>query len=185
MSMPASMQVPKAVITALNGAQRPVLLAGHGVRLGNAVEEFRRLYELLDIPVATTWPVLDVIPSSHPLCVGKPGAVAQRAPNFVIQNSDFLLSIGTRLDNSITAFNIDKFGRNARRFVVDIDRAELAKFDPQTCTIEADARDFINALLRNAALRSSRARVPAGSSSALNGNAAIRSARAPLCQAQE
>lgn len=139
-----------AVIQALNQAHRPVLLAGHGVRLGNAVGEFRELYDLLDIPVATTWPVLDLIPSSHPLCVGKPGAVAQRAPNFVIQNSDFLLSIGTRLDNSITAFNTAKFGRNARRFVVDIDPAELAKFDPELETIEADARDFIIALLRHA-----------------------------------
>ena len=140
----------REVLVALGQSRRPLLLAGHGVRLSGAVEEFKALYELLQIPVATTWPALDVIPSSHPLCVGKPGTVAQRAPNFVVQNCDFLLSIGTRLDNSITAFNTAKFGRNARRFVVDIDSAELAKFDPQPDTIEADAREFIRALLRQA-----------------------------------
>jgi acetolactate synthase-1/2/3 large subunit len=139
--------VARRVVAALNESQRPVLLAGAGVRLSGAAEDFAELYRRLNAPVAATWPALDLISSDHPLSVGRPGAVAQRAPNFVIQNCDFLLSIGTRLDNSITAFNPGRFARTARRFVVDIDRAELEKFDPSLEVIEADAREFIRAIL--------------------------------------
>ena len=139
--------IARTVVAALNESQRPVLLAGAGVRLSGAAKEFTELYRALNVPVATTWPALDLIASDHPLSVGRPGAVAQRAPNFVVQNCDFLLSIGTRLDNSITAFNSGRFARTARRFVVDIDRAELEKFDPSLEVIEADAREFIRAIL--------------------------------------
>ena len=137
------------VIDMINQAERPLILAGHGIRLAEAAEDFRHLVEALNIPVVTTWNAMDLIPSTHPLSVGKPGTVALRAPNFAVQNSDLLIAIGARLDNVVTAFNPARFGRDARKVVVDVDAAELNKF---THTIEmkiqADARDFIQAVLK-------------------------------------
>ncbi len=140
-----------AVIALLKASERPLLLGGQGVRLAGAAKAFERLYELLNIPVAVTWPAIDLIPSTHRLSVGKPGAVAQRSANFIVQSADLLIIIGVRLDNAVTAFNRDNFGRNARRIIVDIDPQELAKFvGRDDDTILADARDFIELLIRRA-----------------------------------
>lgn len=138
------------VIKLINVAQRPLLMVGHGVRLAGANKEFEKLYKLLGIPVATTWNAMDLIPSSDPLCVGKPGVVALRGANFAVQNSDLIIVIGARLDNLVTAFNPAKFGRSAKKILVDIDPAELSKF-PIDMKIEysilSDARDFFRSLL--------------------------------------
>lgn len=131
-------------------AERPIILAGHGIRLAEAAAPFRALYEALNIPVVTTWNATDLIPADHPLAVGKPGVVALRAPNFAIQNSDLVIAIGARLDNVVTAHNPAKFGRCAKKIMVDVDPAELAKFDNVdsfAMRIQADARDFIEAML--------------------------------------
>lgn len=139
-----------AVIDLLNAAERPIILAGHGIRLAEAADDFRELYEALGIPVATTWNAADLIPSGHRLSVGKPGTVAQRPPNFAIQNSDLILAIGARLDNVVTAYNPAKFGRHAPKVIVDVDPAELGKFPAEmniARTVCADAQDFIRAML--------------------------------------
>ena len=131
-------------------AERPLILAGHGIRLAEAAAEFRDLYEALQIPVVTTWNAADLIPSTHPLSVGKPGTVALRAPNFAVQNADLVVAIGARLDNVVTAYNLSGFGRCADKIVVDVDRNELAKFAGKAgfaMRIEADAKRFIKALL--------------------------------------
>jgi acetolactate synthase-1/2/3 large subunit len=138
------------VMNMIAAAERPIILAGHGVRLAEAAGSFRDLYEALDVPVVTTWNASDLISASHRLSVGKPGTVALRAPNFAVQNSDLVLAIGARLDNVVTAHNPSKFGRHARKILVDVDPAELAKFggaDNFSLRIEADARDFIETLL--------------------------------------
>jgi acetolactate synthase I/II/III large subunit len=89
-------------ITALNGSERPMLLAGNGIRLARAEKEFLELVSLLDVPVESTWLAIDLIPDDHPLFVGRPGSLAPRGANFAIQNCDFLLTIGARLDRVIT-----------------------------------------------------------------------------------
>ena len=142
-----------AVMAMLERAERPLILAGHGIRLAEAAGPFRELYEALQVPVATTWNATDLIPAGHALSVGKPGTVALRPPNFAVQNADLILSIGARLDNVVTAYNPGKFGRHAQKIVVDVDPAELAKFAGNAGfarRIEADARDFIAALLPEA-----------------------------------
>jgi acetolactate synthase-1/2/3 large subunit len=138
------------IIALLNAAERPTILAGHGVRISGAAEDFREFYETLRIPVLTTWNADDLIPTSHPLAVGKPGVVALRAPNFVVQNSDLILVIGARLDNLVTAFNPTKFGRCAKKILVDVDPFELKKFPAEmdiAKTVVSDAREFILAML--------------------------------------
>lgn len=128
-------------------AERPLILAGHGVRLAGAAERFLALAECLDIPVVTTWNALDLIPWTHPLCVGRPGVVALRAANFAVQNCDLLLSIGSRLDNIITAYNPRDFARAARKIVVDVDPQEIAKLDMDIdLRLPVDADIFIDVL---------------------------------------
>ena len=136
------------VIDALNRAERPIILAGNGIRLAHAEAEFFQLLNVLQIPVETTWLAIDVVPSSHPLYVGRPGGLASRASNFAVQNSDFLLSIGSRLDRVITGYAPERFARAAEKAMVDIDPAELAKMgDSIHHKICCDAGDFIRALL--------------------------------------
>jgi acetolactate synthase-1/2/3 large subunit len=135
------------LVALINQAERPLILAGHGIRLAQATEAFRHLAPQLGIPVVATWNAMDLIPATDPLMVGKPGAVALRAANFAVQNCDLLIAIGARLDNVVTAFNPARFGRDARKVVVDVDPAELAKFTHKIdLKIEADARDFLEAL---------------------------------------
>lgn len=144
---PDSAQIAR-VLDLLTQAERPLILAGHGVRLAGAAAAFRRLYEVWQVPVVTTWNALDLIPYEHPLCVGRPGVVALRAPNFAVQNCDLLIVIGCRLDNVVTAYSPRHFARTAKKVVVDIDAAELAKLDMDLSeTLHADAGAVISAWL--------------------------------------
>lgn len=132
-------------------AKRPLLLAGHGVRLAGAAKEFMALAERLQIPVATTWNALDILPWDHPLCVGRPGVVALRGANFAVQNCDLLISIGCRLDNIITAYNPRGFARAAKKVVIDVDTNEIAKLDMDiSLSIVADAKVMIDAITQQA-----------------------------------
>lgn len=130
----------------LAGARRPLVIAGHGVRLAGAAAAFRAWVDRLGVPVVTTWNSLDLLPWDHPLCVGRPGVVAARAPNFAVQNCDLLIAIGTRLDNVVTAYNPRGFARAAKKVVVDVDPHELARLDMDVeVAIAADAGRFIAA----------------------------------------
>ncbi len=113
----------------LSQAERPVLLAGNGIRIAMAIPEFIRVAEALGIPVLTTCPGLDLIPDSHPLLIGRPGAIAPRGANFALQNSDLLISIGARLDMALVGYSHRNFARCAKKAIVDIDPAEIAKLD--------------------------------------------------------
>lgn len=131
----------------LQQAERPLILAGHGVRLSGASALFKQVVEALGVPVVTTWNAMDLLPYAHPLCVGRPGVVALRAPNFAVQNCDLLISLGSRLDNIITAYNPRGFARVAKKVVVDVDVHEINKLDMDiTLAIEADAHVFLQAL---------------------------------------
>jgi acetolactate synthase-1/2/3 large subunit len=136
------------VIQALNRSERPIILAGNGIRLAHAEAEFIELLDVLQVPVETTWLALDIVPSTHPLFVGRPGSLASRGSNFAIQNSDFLLSIGSRLDRVITGYAPERFARAAKKVMVDIDPAELSKMGESIHhKICCDAGVFIRALL--------------------------------------
>lgn len=136
------------VVKLLEQAERPLILAGHGIRLAHAAKPFLTLVERLGVPVVTTWNALDLLPWDHPLYVGRPGVVAQRAPNFAVQNCDLLISIGSRLDNVITAYNPRGFARAAKKVVVDVDRNEIEKLDMEIeIPIVADAGAFVSAML--------------------------------------
>lgn len=136
------------LIQKLNQAQRPLLFAGNGVRLARAEKEFEQVRELLAIPTVATWCAADLVPSDHPLYVGRPGSVAARGANFALQNSDFLLTIGVRLDFAITGYAPQNLARGAYKAVVDVDNAELKKLSPHLQQpICADAKCFLTELL--------------------------------------
>ena len=142
----------KDIIKLINKSERPIILAGHGIRLAKAAKDFTKMCKIFKIPVVTTWNAMDLLPYSNKLNIGKPGTVALRAPNFAIQNSDLLISIGARLDNVVTAYNNQNFAKNAKKIIVDIDINELNKFKSKIdFKINLDAKIFIQNLCQSAA----------------------------------
>lgn len=138
------------VIEKLNHSERPVLLAGNGIRMANAISEFEELCEVLNVPVLTTWNGIDLIEETNPLYFGRPGGLGHRYANFMQQNSDFFLSIGARLNLLQTGYNFDGFARAAYKIMVDIDEAELHKINVRPdLPICADAKEFICELLKH------------------------------------
>ena len=133
----------------LKKAKRPLILAGHGVRLAGANADFIKLAEDHQIPMTTSWNGDDVVNADHDLFVGRPGAFAARGVNFAIQNADLVISIGSRLPFMITGYNSKDFARNARVVMVDIDQAELNKSCLKLFSkIRSDAKEFLVALNR-------------------------------------
>ena len=139
-------------IDALNRAERPVILCGNGVRLAHAEALLQRFVEQQQIPVETTWVTADLFDFNDPLHMGRPGTIAARGSNFAIQNSDFLLVLGTRLDFPVSGWNPSQLARGAFKVMVDIDPAELKKlscvFQQSVC---ADAGDFLRELEKQSA----------------------------------
>lgn len=135
-------------IKLLKQAQRPFILLGNGIRLSSALPQMRQLIETLNIPFGLTWPTIDFFPDDYPNLVGRPGPMAPRGANFALQNCDFLLTIGARLDVVCTAFAPEKLARAAKKVMVDIDVAELNKLAPfLDVAICTDAGSFLNELL--------------------------------------
>ena len=135
------------VIERLSISERPVILAGAGVRLAGAADAFYRLAEKLAIPVQVAWNAIDLFPSAHPLYAGRPGTVGQRGANFIFQNADLLLSLGCRLNVRQIGYNFPAVARAAYKIAVDIDPAELRKPTIKIdLPVNADAAEFIRTL---------------------------------------
>lgn len=136
------------VISKIEKAKRPVFYVGAGVNIASAANDFRKLAEKLNIPVLVHWNGMNLLESEHPLYMGHPGAVGQRAANFILQNSDLLITIGTRLALLQTGYNFAGYAKNAFHVMVDIDMAELNKptLHPDL-KIQGDAGIFIRKLL--------------------------------------
>lgn len=125
-------------------SKRPVILAGFGIRVARATSQFRKIIELLGFPVVSTWSGKDILPYNHPQNIGTIGVYGERAANFAVQNSDLLLSIGSRLDTRQTGGEPQTFARNAKKIVVDIDKGELSKnWVKAQLPINCDAKDFL------------------------------------------
>ena len=131
----------------LQCAKRPVIYAGAGVALGGARKEFLQFAEKMQIPILTTWNGMDLVWDDHPLYMGRPGAIGQRHANFVIQNSDLLIAVGTRLAPLQTGFAYDSYARFAKMIMVDVDKAELDKLKLHPyIKLQCDAKTFFSAV---------------------------------------
>lgn len=107
----------------ISESKRPVILAGNGLRHF----DYMTLFETLNIPVIPTWKFVDSIPNSHHLFAGKCGTLGERAANFAMQTSDLVISIGCRLDFSVTGFDRSRWATHAKKVMIDIDVAEMNK----------------------------------------------------------
>lgn len=128
-------------------SRRPVLVFGAGVRIAKMAEDSRRLVERLGIPTLLTWGAMDIFPADYPLNVGGFGVCGPRAGNFVIQNADLVVGLGTRFSQMLTGGKLEHFAREAKKIMVDIDTEELGKFDGRGLKFdfvaEADLRELI------------------------------------------
>ena len=115
----------KKVARLLSKYDRPILHLGQGVKIAGGEEYLRKLINNYQIPFALTWNASDLIESNHPNYVGRPGAFAERGTNFIIQNCDLHIAIGTRLPFMVTGYNAKDFARKAKKVMVDIDVNEL------------------------------------------------------------
>ncbi|HEY3300170.1 MAG TPA: thiamine pyrophosphate-binding protein [Methylophilaceae bacterium] len=131
------------VIAKINLAKRPLLLLGGGVSRAVA-KKLKANLAALSIPIATTWNAADRIASDQANYVGRPNTWGQRSANLIIQQSDLVIAVGTRLGMQQTGFNWQRFVPNGEIVQVDIDQAELDKGHPKVAIpLLGDANDFL------------------------------------------
>lgn len=136
------------IIDRIKAAKRPVFYTGNGIRIAGAEDLFLRTADRLGIPVVVGWNGVDIIPSTHPLKAGQPGGRGDRPGNFAVQNADFILSVGSRLNIRQVGYNFKTWARAAYTIVCDIDEEELKKPSVHIdMPVHADAADLLRALL--------------------------------------
>jgi acetolactate synthase-1/2/3 large subunit len=138
----------RTILQRLQSSSRPVILAGTGVRLAQALEQFRELIVRLGIPVTTAW-THDLIASDDPHYCGRQGTIGDRAGNFTVQNADTLLVLGSRLCIRQVSYNWQAFARHAFKIQVDVDAAEFNKPTVRPdMAVHCDLRVFLEAMHR-------------------------------------
>lgn len=135
------------IFSKLAVAKRPVFLAGQGVSLAGARKVFYDFVTKARIPVITARLGIDLIESDNDLYVGRPGNYGERSANIALQNADVIISIGCRLSSAMVGYNPERFGRNAYKFVIDIDPKELNKPGVKIdYKIKCDCLDILNVM---------------------------------------
>jgi len=152
---PGPSQVPQNSITelinAIQKSERPLILAGRGIRASETIELFQAFYETVQVPVMTSLLGLDAISYAHPLRVGFLGAYGNRWVNMAIGESDFILVLGSRLDIRQTGSDVGFFEKDRTIFHVDCEEGELNNRLKQTTVLHADLKDFFPAALQQCA----------------------------------
>jgi acetolactate synthase-1/2/3 large subunit len=149
-------EVIEQTVQGLAHAKRPLLFLGTGVRLAKAEDELTTLLDQLGVPYVCSWNIQDAFDGDDPLYCGSPGTFGTRFANFAVQNTDFLLAVGTRLSIAQTGHNYRSFARGAKKVVVDIDINELEKGTvipdvPVCCDAKIFLRELLKALPNKAA----------------------------------
>lgn len=140
-------ETARAIIEKVRTSKRPVINAGNGIRIGAAHDVFMRVVEKLGIPVVTGADSIDCIYDEHPLYVGKGGNVGDRPGNFAIQNSDLVLSLGSRLSFRQVGYRFTTWAREAYVIVNDIDAEELKKPTLHVdMPVHADVKDLLTVM---------------------------------------
>lgn len=136
----------KAAAKLINGAKKPLILAGQGILISQAQAIFKDLVEKADIPVASTLLGLSAFPSDHRLFTGMLGMHGNYAPNIKTNECDVLISVGMRFDDRVTG-DLSRYAKQAKVIHFDIDIAEIGKNVPVDVPVLADAKDALTALL--------------------------------------
>lgn len=140
-------------IEALGKSKRPLILAGRGIRVGNAILPFLRFVEKSNIPVVTSLNGLDTIPYNHPNRIGFIGTYGNRWANYALGSCDLLLTLGSRLDMRQTGADTESFIRGKQIYHVDIEEGELNNRLKNCKTIKANVLDFITIIKEKQLLR--------------------------------
>jgi acetolactate synthase-1/2/3 large subunit len=164
----------REAISLINSAERPVILAGHGLLLGNAVREVREFAERGQIPVAMTLLGIGAFPASHALNLGMMGMHGEAWVNTAIQDADLLIALGMRFDDRVTG-TVATYAPNAKKIHVEIDPAEINKNIHVDVGIVGDVRDVLQRMLPAVAAGDRRAWLSA--IDALKGDTAVRDIR--------
>ena len=138
----------ESIIEELNKAKRPVIVGGNGIRLSGAKGSFNKLVNALNVPTLLTWSGIDLLDNANENFYGRFGLYGQRCANFIIQNADLVIVLGSRLALPQVGYDFSQFARDAKVIVIDIDRLEIAKY-PVHEIIQADCKDVIVSLLGN------------------------------------
>ena len=142
------------LVQALNNSIRPILYFGNGIRNSTAHELAKRMVSKCEIPFILSWSAIDLFEDSNPLNIGRVGLYGDRAANILIQQSDLVLCVGTRLAIPQVGYDKNDFARRATKWVVDIDGTELTKFPPhQWSTHRSSSADFLDQLLNHPKLK--------------------------------
>jgi acetolactate synthase-1/2/3 large subunit len=119
----------EAQLVQLLQAERPLLYVGNGCRVAGVEDVVRDLIDRHRLPAVFSWLSFDIVAADHPLHFGCPGGFAPISANRILGRADRILFLGARLDLGTTAFQREAFGDQAHRCFVDVDQAELRKFD--------------------------------------------------------
>src|SRR5215467_14387514 len=131
-------------------SQRPLIMAGHGVILSNALYELQVFAEKTSIPVTTTLLGLSAFPDTHPLHIGMPGLHGLAHVNLAIEAADLLIGVGVRFHDYVTG-DVKQFAANAQLIHIDIDPSEMHKVKAATVPIVSDAKVALAALVEEVA----------------------------------
>jgi len=167
---PSSSQI-KMAIDLINGAERPVILAGHGLLMGNAMTELREFAEKGNIPIAVTLLGIGSIPADHPLNMGMMGMHGEDWVNKAIQESDLLLAFGMRFDDRVTG-KLDTYAVNAKKIHIDMDPAEINKNVKVTVGLVGNLKDILSEMLPSVKVQKREAWL--NTISEVKGDAAVR-----------
>lgn len=135
------------IIESINFSKRPVIIGGHGVKLSGAKDKFKQLNSILRIPTLLTWSGIDLLDNDNPNFFGRFGLYGQRAANFIVQNADLIIVLGSRLALPQVGYDFSQFARNAKIIVIDIDKNEGNKYNVNY--IQTDCKYVINKLIDN------------------------------------
>lgn len=136
----------KKVASAIKEAKRPLILAGGGIVNSDAVQEFRKLIDMTDIPVVATMMGIGVIPSSNPHFYGMVGSHGVKGANLALNNADLVIVMGARLGDR-AVFNAKGLEKKTKLIHIDIDPAEIGKNMLPYIPVVGDVKDVINQLL--------------------------------------
>jgi acetolactate synthase-1/2/3 large subunit len=134
----------KQIADLISKAQHPVIYAGHGCTLNRQV--FDWFINEMNIPIMLSWRAIDLLPDDHPLFAGRPGLIAQPEANKRLMESDLVLILGARLDDSVTCYNLIGFVQKAVKIVVDCDKAELDRLPEDWVKANMDVAKFMRKL---------------------------------------
>lgn len=137
----------KEAAALINQAKKPFILAGHGIHIAHAQEEFKQFVEKTGIPVGSTIHGLSALSSAHPLNKGMLGMHGNLGPNMQTNSCDVLIAIGMRFDDRVTG-NLSKYAKQAKVIHIEIDPSEIDKNVKTTVAINADAKEALDALLQ-------------------------------------